>query len=343
MVDPLLELFRLTGDSVALKLAGLYARVGLESSFDEHGSFQPIHISHGHIHSNTSTLSSVAAYAVLVGDDAMLERCRLALDVGIPQYFSSWGWGDEVMPEHGANEVGRGEINQTGDVIRTALLLGAAVDADYYEMAERYLRSMVLPTQHRRETLEVFMHENPEPKGDFERDVLDRTVGGYSMQLPNDRMQEGPWPLSTLDITSGAVHAMAECWASRTTTTDRYVRVNLLFDASTWDLDVRSGLPFDGRLDLTVKSRKQPAVRIPPWVDRDTVSLLVNGEERAAVWEQAYLVVASAAPGDRVAIRFDIPCRVEKETVDGREYTTTWVGSQVIAIEPRGTVSPLPF
>jgi hypothetical protein len=30
-------------------------------------------------------------------------------------------------------------------------------------------------------------------------------------------------------------------------------------------------------------------------------------------------------------------------TVDGTAYTTTWVGNQIINIQPRGSVSPLPF
>jgi len=48
-------------------------------------------------------------------------------------------------------------------------------------------------------------------------------------------------------------------------------------------------------------------------------------------------------PGDTGSLRFAEPCRRETEMVDGTEYTTTWVGSQIIDIQPRGEVSPLPF
>ena len=113
------------------------------------------------------------------------------------------------------NLLSRGEINQTGDVVRTALLLGDAGYTAYYELAERYLRSMLLPTQYREEDLRRIIHENEQPRSDAERDVLRRSTGGFSMQFPNDRSREGGWPISTLDITSGAVHAMSECYNRR--------------------------------------------------------------------------------------------------------------------------------
>ena len=45
----------------------------------------------------------------------------------------------------------------------------------------------------------------------------------------------------------------------------------------------------------------------------------------------------------RGMVLFDVPCRTEKETVDGVEYSTTWAGDQILDIQPRGTQSPLPF
>ena len=50
------------------------------------------------------------------------------------------------------------------------------------------------------------------------------------MQLPNDRMAEGDWPLQTQDITSGQVHALAACWRHRVTFAGDTASVNLLFD-----------------------------------------------------------------------------------------------------------------
>ena len=344
MVDPLLAYHDCTGDPLAMKLAGLYARRGLAEMFTPEGRFAPMAQSSGHVHSITSSLSGITAYALNTGNRYVLEMCVRIMDHGIPDYFSSWGWGDEVFPDHPANEVSRGEINQTGDVIRTALLLGEAGYPRFYELAERYLRSMVLPTQHREAELGRFLKDREHPADDSERNVLERTVGGYAMQLPNDRMRKGDWPLSTLDITSGAVHAMGEFYRHRIDIKDGTCSVNLLFDCENDHVSLKSGLPFEGCLDFRIK---QPVnmlrVALPPWIAPETLVATVNEKAVSLKTDSGYILLGSMKPGDTGSLRFAEPCRRETEMVDGTEYTTTWVGSQIIDIQPRGEVSPLPF
>lgn len=335
-VEPLLALWRETGDERAYRLAGQYARAGLETMFEPNGRFAPMDRSSGHVHSITSSLSGIAEYALVAGDAATLGACRRIVDAGVPEYFSSWGWGDEVYPDHPADEPGRGEMNQTGDVIRAALLLGTPAD---YALAERWLRGMVLPTQHREPELHAFLRNVAEPRGDFERDVLERTVGGFAMQLPNDRMQPGAWPLATLDITSGTVHALAAAWRACVTGDGDEARVNLLFDHRDERLTVRSGLPHTGRLELTAQVELELSVRVPAGVDVTTARWL--GAQPPVV--DGYFVLGRLAAGDSATLFFTLPCRTERERVDGVEYRTRWLGEQVVAIEPRGPVSPLPF
>lgn len=343
LVDALMKYHRLTRSELALKLAAGYARQGLKTGFTEDGHFTPMDRSSGHIHSITSSLSGIIDFAIFSGDQKMLEHCRRILRVGVPKYFSSWGWGDEVMPEHPANVIGRGEINQTGDIIRAALLLGAAVDPAYYDLAERYLRSMVLPTQHREPELSRILKDAPSPANDSQRNVLRRSIGGYAMQLPNDRMRPGDWPISTLDITSGAVHAMSECWKSMIQSTGAVTRVNLLFDCRNSDFEIFSRLPLCGQINFIARGTNDLMIRIPPWVDAKSLRLMVNRETRAVQQKSGYLLIDGLQPGAQGVMTFDIPYKVEKETVDGTEYTTTWAGNQLLNILPRGTESPLPF
>jgi len=343
MVDPLLKYHRLTRSELALKLASGYARQGLKTGFTEDGHFTAMERSSGHIHSITSSLSGMIDYAILTGDQPMLDQCRRILRVGVPEYFSSWGWGDEVMPEHPANVIGRGEINQTGDIIRAALLLGAAVDPTYYDLAERYLRSMVLPTQHRERELARILKDAPNPANDSQRNVLRRSIGGFAMQLPNDRMRPGHWPISTLDITSGAVHAMSECWKAMIQSTGQVTRVNLLFDCRNQDFEIFSRLPLCGQINFSAHGTNVLMIRIPPWVEAKTLRLMVNRETRAVELKFGYLVINGLKPGAQGCVTFDVPYKVEKEMVDGTQYTTTWGGNQILNISPRGPESPLPF
>ena len=344
MVDPLLAYYDCTQDPLAIKLAGLYARQGLTTMYAPDGHFASMEQSSGHVHSVTSSLSGIAAYAVKTNDRAMLEACCRIMDVGVPEYFSSWGWGDEVFPEHPADVPGRGEINQTGDVVRTALILGASGYPRYYEMAERYLRGMILPTQHLEAEMRAYLRDKEHPADDSERDVLQRTVGGYAMQLPNARMRRGDWPLSTLDITSGAVHAMSECWAHRMDLCDGVATLNLLFDCDNGALAVKSGLPFDGRIGFAARqSVKQFRIAIPGWLDMSSLHAVLNGKAIETSGQSGFIGLGPLNSGDTGVLTFDLPCKREKETVDGVEYTTTWIGSQIIEILPRGEVSPLPF
>jgi len=341
VVDPLLAYHALTGDEAAMDLAGKYARKGLKILFNEDGTFASMDRSSGHVHSITSSLSGIVAYAVQTKDRDMLERCRRIMDRGVPDYFSSWGWGDEVFPVHPADELSRGEINQTGDVIRCALLLGQAGHPEYYGLAERYLRSMLLPTQHTEEELRRYMRDKENPGGDRDRDVIARSHGGYAMQLPNDRMREGDWPISTLDITSGAVHALAECWRSKCTEDNGMHQLNLLFNYEDDAIKIESHLPLVGRIDFMMKQQGALRIRKPGWAGQATmrrgdVDLSIEADGR-------YWVVDGVDAGARGTLTFDIPVRREKEVVDTIEYTTTWIGDQIIEILPRGTVSPLPF
>ena len=151
--------------------------------------------------------------------------------------------------------------------------------------------------------------------------------------------------MSTLDITSGAVHAMSECYRQRTVVQGRTYTVNLLFDYRDDVVDIRSQLPRTGCVEFTAKSPiDRIRIRIPTWVDRSTMQLART--VGAATAEQAtgsYVDIDGLQAGESGALTFLLPVKIERETVDGLEYTTTWIGNQLIQILPRGTVSPLPF
>ncbi|NQT17129.1 MAG: hypothetical protein HQ582_30530 [Planctomycetes bacterium] len=343
LVGPLVEYYQFSKDPRALRLAQRYATATMTSTFTPDGRFQAVESSSGHVHSITSSLCGITRYALFANDAEMIEQCRRIMDEGIPQYASSWGWVDEVMPRHPANEIGRGEINQTGDVIRTALLLGEAGYHQYYERAERFLRSTLLPVQHRTHDLQRFLKLNDSPQGDWERDVSKRVVGGYSMFLPNDRMRPGHWPLTTQDIISGAVHALCECWRYRCTVGSDSVRLNLLLDYEDNDVVIKSQLPLQGRVFFRSKAAKTLWIRVPDWVDVASLRLTVEKKAAEVVIRNGYVEISGLTPEIQGSLDFPIPCKVEVEIVDGTEYTTTWIGNQLIEIQPPGAVSPLPF
>jgi hypothetical protein len=343
LVEPLMEYYALAGDERALRLAGRFARATLETTFAQDGRFREVSSSGGHIHSITSSLCGITRYAICTDDADMIARCRRILDVGVAEYSSSWGWVDEVMPEHTANEISRGEINQTGDVIRTALLLGQAGYPQYYELAERFLRGCLLPVQYQEDDVRRILRPVESPQDDSQRDVPARVVGGYSMFLPNDRQRAGVWPMTTQDIISGGVHALCECWRHRCTITDDAVRVNLLFDCDGPEVTIRSDLPQKGRIRFLFKKAKPLMVRLPDWADAKTLKVTLRGESLHVEPANGYIRIVPGAAGEEGCVEFAVPCRIQRETVDGTEYTSMWIGNQPVQILPRGAISPLPF
>ncbi len=74
-----------------------------------------------------------------------------------------------------------------------------------------------------------------------------------------------------------------------------------------------------------------------------TIRVNVEGDPREVLVSEGYLQIDDLKPGAHGQVTFDVPVRVEKERVDGTDYTTTWLGSQIAEIVSRGEVCPLPF
>jgi len=58
----------------------------------------------------------------------------------------------------------------------------------------------------------AFLREADNPKDDSEKDVLNPSLRGFGFPLPNARMHNTEYPVQTQDISSRAVHALAEYW-----------------------------------------------------------------------------------------------------------------------------------
>jgi hypothetical protein len=345
-IEALVEYYRTTRNKMALELAGKYTKACLQTGFTQDGKFIIPNVENaGHIHSYTSTLSGIVLYAIETKNTEILNRCIKIVENGIPEYFSSWGWGDEVDSTHKANVHLRGEINQTGDVVRTALMLAENGYPKYYEMAETYLRNMLLPAQHQACDLYKNFKENKNPIDDSEYMTIKRSIGGYGMNSPNDRFQLNAWTLCALDVTSGAVFALSKCWQNRALVNNRSVHINLLFDYDSDDIQFESHLPLKGQFNFTMKSSKQLWIRIPDWVERGKMKVEVNNTitENHFTTDYNFLVLDGLKGNDKGTISFEIPLKSKKENIEGVDFNTIWIGNQILEIKPRGKYSPIPF
>jgi hypothetical protein len=122
------------------------------------------------------------------------------------------------------------------------------------------------------------------------------------------------------------------------------LRVNLLLNHATHRADVYSYSPYEGRLDLKIKSKCGKILNhAPEWVeqDSDALSVCVNGKERAHAWEGRYVCVGSGNPDDTVVMTYPMTGYMIKEQLGDGIYTLTLKGNTVIDINPPGRHCPL--
>ena len=271
-VDSLVRLFRANGDEAAIELAARMTRFALDRCFTEAGRLRPEAGTHGH--SINAMVAGMADLALLTGDADMLLRVKAIYDVGLPSFNSSFGWSMEALNRHHT----RGESNNTEDLLRAALLLGSCGWARYYEDAERILRSHLLPSQ----VNDVGDLPDDEVAGDDARSCLaSRLRGGFSFPTPNDLLIDENAPLTTYDITSGAVDGLCEAHRATVTCKGGVPRVHLLFSGQASGVSVESALPREGKLRVNGQAESHAMVRLPSWADHRAASVRIDGQSHS--------------------------------------------------------------
>jgi hypothetical protein len=266
-IGPLVKYYRATAYGPALDLAVMLKEKAVAEFFQEDGGYDGERFGH-HAHSTTCVMSSLAQLADLIGDMALLGRVKAFYDNGLWKLRDELGWSVEstAPPVPRPDE---GEINNTGDILETALILGRWGYDGYYHDAERILRGHLLPSQLRDVS---FIKPPPNPKNeDTLRDVADRVRGGFGFPAPYGHEPiENPKIRFNTDIVGGGVGSLCEAYRDIVRSDEAGHWVNLLFDHETEGVRVES--PYThGSLSITVKTPAPLLVRIPPWADRDKI------------------------------------------------------------------------
>ncbi len=283
-IGPLVKYHRSTNSAPALHLATLLKDKALGEYFPAGGECDLQRLG-THTHSITSVLSSLAQLAAATRDAALMGRVKAFYDNGLRQISNEIGWSPENAGPNANPD--RGEANNTGDILETALLLGRWGYTEYYHDAERILRCHLLPSQLRDVS---FIKDPPNPNGeDAKRDVAQRHLGAFGFPAPYGHHPVGMDDISfNMDIVGGAVGSLCEALREVARFEQQRHVLNLLFDLDTEMLSVRS--PYEdgvgnGALKVKVKQPAPLMVRLPPWVQVNEVKVagavalprLVNG------------------------------------------------------------------
>jgi hypothetical protein len=303
-IGPLVKYYRATAYQPALELATVLKDKAVAEFFAAGGGYDR-QLFGRHTHSTTCVMSSLAQLADLTGDASLMARVKAFYDNGLWEIRDEIGWSIEGSREE--EDSGRGEANNTGDILETALILGQWGHTEYFHDAERILRCHLLPSQLRDVS---FIVEPPNPDGvDGRRNVAERLRGGFGFPSPYGHEPLGIMQSSkprvgfNLDIVGGAVGSLCEAYRDVTRTDEAGHWVNMLFDHETDSVRVESPYTHSA-LRVTVKRPAPLFVRVPPWVDTDTVT--VDGVRGAARVSNGYFFVPQPPVNRPVTFEFPL-------------------------------------
>lgn len=302
-IGSLVKYYRAAGSGRGLELALLLAEKATADYFRSDGEFDPARFG-THTHSTTCVMSGLAQLAELLGDASLLARVKAFYDRGLREIRDALGWVIENTGRQGF-DADTGEVNNTGDIVETALILGRHGFPEYYDDAERILRSHLLPAQ----LCDVsFVREPPNPNGeDGRRDVGARHLGAFGFPAPYGHLPAGAARLSfNMDIVGGAVGSLCEAWRAIARSEASGLWINLLFDYEGDTVRVES--PYTGSCLRVTVARPMPLwVRVPPWVASNSLVVL----EPAGSYRRAgdYLFFPDPAARQPIEIAFPLVTR----------------------------------
>jgi len=332
-LGPLVKYYRATQYQPALDLATTLKEKALAEYFTESGQFDAGRFGK-HVHSTTCVMSSLAQFADLTQDAGTMRRVQTFFEHGLKQISDGIGWAPEAAGEPVAD---MGEINDTGDILETALLLGKQGNSAYFQRAERILRCHLLPAQLR----DVSWIRNPSNphREDGKHDIANRHLGAFGFPAPYGHKPVGLSAIGfNMDIVGGAVGSLCEAWRSAVRFDAAGHRVSLWMDCETPEIRIRS--PYgSGILKIELRKGGPLAIRIPDWLSMQDIhcdtlkagTRLVNG----------YLQIEN--PPTSKEIRFEIPLKASRISLQHRTHAIAVAlqGDSVSAMENFG--APLAY
>lgn len=333
-IGPLVKLYQATSCASALELAIVLAQKATKDFFHADGSYDREFFG-THTHSTTCVMSSLAQLAELTSDAHLMVRVRAFYDNGLWQIRDELGWVIENSADGAVPD--RGEVNNTGDIVETALILGRWGYPEYYQDVERILRSHMLPSQLRDVS---FIQEPSNPAGeDGKRNVAQRHLGAFGFPAPYGHEPLGAESVSfNMDIVGGAVGTLCAVYRDLTHSDQAGHWVHLLFDHETSAVEVES--PYTHPcLRVRMKRTGPLFVRIPTWVDHKQLQIRgsdVETHNDKPHFVNGYLCIARPPLNRWIEIDFSLAEQEITLKHRTREIGVRLRGDEVVAMQSFG-------
>ena len=342
MVEPLTRYAVTHNDPETLELAGQLVRFVMkkESSWMPDGHAQGVIPEqngqfYGHFHGHTLALRGILEYGVATNNQQLKNFARAGYEYARTLGISRLGWFQEYTGKHSHETCGL--VNMTA----LAIKLSRAGVGDYWDDVDGYVRNHLTESQF--VDVDSFYRANQNQKlNDEQKAILGRLVGTFAGWGSPESLEDARiMNCCTANGSQGLYYAWDGILEHRNGT----VTVNLLLNRRSPWVNVASSLPYRGEVRLQNKSAGRIMARIPGWVDKGEVKVLVAGQDSTPAWLQNYLLIDDLKPEEEIVIRFPMEESVERYALDSYEfrgtkylgrhhYTITFRGNTAIGITP---------
>ena len=297
MVECLVKYHEITGDSEALQLAGGLVRGILEP---ERQFTDGRYRLSGAIRGTTSTISSIARLAAYTHDEKLLDQAE--------RLFQS----AHALISRSGGTPGEEPCCTNMEMSTAGLALTQAGRGQWWDMIDRYFRNQTVACQ-LRDPSSIKVGSIPgQPKPwDDTRDILNRSVGGFSWATPFEQLH---WDRRLMLCCGGhALWTLGKIVENTVTKDQEGLSVNLHFSLDTPSASVTSHEPFKGLLQVVPTQTGNLKIRKPSYADR--VESRVDGALVDPTLQGDYLVFRQVRSGSKIELKYPLPEKKTEEIV----------------------------
>jgi hypothetical protein len=200
-------------------------------------------------------LRAILDYAVVINNAALKRFARDGYEFTRNLYYPEVGLFMEWTKPWGG-----GETCEMADMVALAIRLSDSGIGGYWEDVDRFVRNQLVEQQH-------------VPETGTEKAIGTFVIGGEFVSI-----REGQIAGCCTDNGSQALYY---AWESILRVVGKHVRINLLLNRASPQMDIDSYLPYEGKVVLKNKKAKSCSVRLPAWVDLKAVTSRAGGRVAA--------------------------------------------------------------
>ena len=297
------------------------------------------------------TLAGILRLAGHTGNKKHIEWVKKQFDYIIKVYGSSFGWiaeqalSNKESLKHGYTQ--SCESCTVTDAIDTAMLLAKSGYPQYWNIAEKFIRNYFDQAQL---TDSSWMTRSASLRARKEdtivssfKNIPQRSLGCYvGWGGINDFVHPAAKRRKTVQNCCGphCAYGTFLIWNNIVTKTKEGVWINLSLNRDTKWAQVNSYIPYEGKVEITMRTNADLHVRIPGNVNKNAVNVYVNGNKINKILQEGYIVVKNLKIGQQAVVEYPLEIEKKSEKVMGKEYKLEWKGDTVINISPSGKIAP---